>query len=115
LDVGALTSPTLAVGELHAHRRVMTHEHESPDRQHPDVIEERTHRVTLVAGIASLIAGVILICPLAADATAGPSPEWFKPPMPCVAVRARVANWTGFCKSPVVRRYAAAGSHAVAA
>jgi hypothetical protein len=59
-----------------------------------------SHR-TLKTGIATVITGTLLtFTPLDTDA-ARPSPTWFKPPWPCVVVRAHVERLPkfGFCPS----------------
>ena len=56
--------------------------------------------------VASLIAGVLLLSALEADAGGSPSDAWYKPPWPCVVVRADVPGMPhfGFCPSSRVAR-----------
>jgi hypothetical protein len=49
-------------------------------------------------GIATLLAGAILIMTPIDARSASPAPDRFKPPWPCVAVRTRLnPAWSGFC------------------
>jgi hypothetical protein len=60
-----------------------------------------SHRMVRT-GIATVITGTLLtFTPLDTDA-ARPTPTWFKPPWPCVVVRANLPGPPkyGFCPSP---------------
>jgi hypothetical protein len=59
-----------------------------------------SHRM-LRTGIATVITGTLLTCTPLDIAAAKPSPTWFKPPWPCVVVRANVDGLPkfGFCPS----------------
>jgi len=51
------------------------------------------------AAIAVLITGTSLLAPLGTAGAAGPAAEWFRPPLPCVLVKARlVPPRSGFCR-----------------
>ena len=64
----------------------------------------------MIGTVASLIAGVLVLSALEADARGSPSPAWYKPPWPCVVVRADLPGMPrfGVCPAPnVARRYVA--------
>ena len=60
----------------------------------------------MIGTVASLIACVLVLSALEADAGGSPSHAWYKPPWPCVVVRADVPGMPrfGFCPSPRVAR-----------
>ena len=56
------------------------------------------------AAIAALITGTSLLAPLGTAGAAGPAAEWFRPPLPCVLVKARVVPpRSGFCRGTSFR------------
>ena len=59
------------------------------------------------AAVVSLIAGGLVLSPIEADAGGSPPPAWFKPPWPCIVVRAELPGMprSGFCPSPNVARW----------
>ena len=71
------------------------------------------------ATIAALITGTSLLAPLGTASAAGPAAEWFRPPLPCVLVKARVVPpRSGFCRGTSFRNalksYASFGAGTVA-
>jgi hypothetical protein len=64
-------------------------------------------RLAIGAAVAALIAGGLALSPLEADAGGSPPPVWFKPPWPCVVVRADLPGMprSGVCPSPNVARW----------
>jgi hypothetical protein len=65
-----------------------------------------TKPTALAIGLAALVGGTVL-GPLHADAADPQTASWFKPPMPCALVRARVQRIrpTGWCPSLGPRRH----------
>ena len=59
------------------------------------------------AAVVSLIASGLVLSPREAEARASPPPAWFKPPWPCIVVRAELPGLarSGFCPSPNVARW----------
>ena len=61
-------------------------------------------RARIGTTIAALIIGTALLAPLDTTSAAGPAAAWFRPPMPCVLVKARIVPpRAGFCRGTSIR------------